>query len=67
MPVCENKNTIVLRNQEVHINREVLSIGQIKLETKNEKSCILIYVAIPEDRIVTQKEAEKKINTRVYC
>jgi hypothetical protein len=32
----------------------------IIIKNKKEKTCILIYVAIPVDRNVMQKEAEKK-------
>ena len=32
----------------------------IIIKNMKEKTCILIYVAIPVDRNVTQKEAEKK-------
>jgi hypothetical protein len=32
-------------------------------KNKKEKTCILIDVAIPADRNVMQKEAEKKLNT----
>jgi hypothetical protein len=38
----------------------------IIITNKKEKTCILIDVAIPADRNVTQKEAENKLNTRVY-
>jgi hypothetical protein len=30
------------------------------------KTCTIIDVAIPADRNVVQKEAEKKLNTRIY-
>jgi hypothetical protein len=32
---------------------------------KREKTCIVIDVAKPADRNVTQKEAEKKLSTRI--
>ena len=35
------------------------------IKHEKEKTCILIDVAIPADRNVTQKEAEKKLNTTV--
>jgi hypothetical protein len=38
----------------------------IIMQIKQVKTCTLIDVAIPTDRNVVQKEAEKKINTRVY-
>ena len=37
----------------------------IIVKNQREKRCIPIDVAIPADRNVTQKEAEKKLNTRV--
>jgi hypothetical protein len=38
----------------------------IIIENKKYETCILIDVAIPAYRNVTQKKAENKINTRVY-
>ena len=38
----------------------------IIIKNKKEKTCTLIDVTIPADRNVVQKEAEKKLNTRVY-
>jgi len=46
---------------EITMNRP-----DIIIKTKKEKTCILINVAIPTDRIVMQMEIEKKLNTRVY-
>jgi hypothetical protein len=34
---------------------------------KKEKTCILIDVAIPVDRICNAKEAEKKLNYKSLC
>jgi hypothetical protein len=53
----DNNNT----DREVTANRP-----DIIIKTKKEKTCILINVAIPAERNVVQKEAEKKLNTRVY-
>jgi hypothetical protein len=36
------------------------------IKIKKEKTYTLRGAAIPADRNVTQKEAEKKLNTRVY-
>jgi len=33
----------------------------------NEKACILIDVAMPKDRNVVQKEAEKKLKRHSLC
>ena len=54
--------TTVLRNQAVHIDREVTANrSDIIIKNKKEKTCTLIDVAIPADRSVVQKEAEKKL------
>jgi len=51
-----------LWNQAVHTDREVTANRpDIIIKNKNEKTCTLIDVAIPADRIVVQKEAEKKL------
>jgi len=39
----------------------------IIIKNKKEKTCILIDVAIPSDRNVVQKEAEKKLKYRSLC
>ena len=39
----------------------------IRIKNKKEKTCILINVAIPEDRNVMKKGAEKKLNIKVYA
>jgi len=40
--------------------------ADIIIENKKEETYTLIGVAIPADRNVVQREAEKKLNTRVY-
>jgi len=61
-PVCEKGDVTVLWNQTVHTDREVTANRpDIKIENKKEKTCTLIDVAIPADRNVVQKEAEKKL------
>jgi hypothetical protein len=54
-------------NQDVNTDTEV-NAKRIDLIIKNrkEKTCTLIDVAIPANRNVIQKEAEKKLNTTVY-
>jgi hypothetical protein len=37
------------------------------IKNKKEKTCILVDVAIPADRNVTQKEAEKKLKYKSLC
>jgi hypothetical protein len=57
----------VLWNQEVHRDREVTANSEdVIIENKKEKTCILIDAAVPVDRNVTQTEAEKKTNTKIY-
>ena len=66
-PVYEKGDVTVLWNQAVHTDREVTANRpDIIIINKKEKTCTLIDVAIPADRNVVQKEAEKKLNTRVY-
>jgi hypothetical protein len=66
-PVCEREDVTVLWNQGVHTVREVTANKQdIIIKNKKDKRCILIDVAIPADRNVTQKETENKLNTTVY-
>jgi hypothetical protein len=55
----------VLWNQAVHTNREVTANRpHIIIKNKDEKTCILIDVAILADRNVVQKEAEKKLKKK---
>jgi hypothetical protein len=55
------KMLTVLWNQGVHTDREVMANRpDTTIKNKNEKTCILIDVAISAARNVTQKEAEKK-------
>jgi hypothetical protein len=52
----------VLWNQAVHTDREVTANRpDIIIKNNEEKTCTLIDVAIPADRNVVQKEAEKKL------
>ena len=55
-------------NQEVHTDREVTANRtDIIIKNKKEKTCTLIDVAIPADRNVVQKEAEKKLKYKSLC
>jgi hypothetical protein len=52
----------MLWNQAVHTGREVTANRlAIIIKNKEEKTCTLIVVAIPADRNVLRKEAEKKL------
>ena len=61
-PVFEERDATVLWNQAVHTEKEVTANRpDIIIKNKKEKTCTLIDVAIPADRNVVQKEAEKKL------
>jgi hypothetical protein len=53
----------VLWNQGVHTDTEVTKNNNLK----QEKTCILIDVAIPVDRNAMQQEAEKKLKYKSLC
>jgi hypothetical protein len=54
----ENKNNSIII---------IMIIIIIIIKNKKEKTCTLIDVAIPADRNVMQKEAEKKLKYRSLC
>ena len=57
----------MLRNQRIETDREVTANRpDIRIKHQKGKTYILIDVAIPAGRNVVQKEAEKKLNARVY-
>jgi hypothetical protein len=61
-PVYEQEDVNVLWNQAVHTDREVMgNRSDMIFKNKQDKTCILIGVAIPADRNTMQKEAEKKL------
>jgi hypothetical protein len=61
-PVYEEGDVTVLLNQAVHTDREVTANRpDIIIKNKKEKTCTMIDVAIPANRNVVQKEAEKKL------
>ena len=67
-PVCEVGDVTVLWNQAVHTDREVTANRpDIIIKNNKEKTCTLIDVAIPADRNVVQKEAEKKLKYKSLC
>ena len=67
-PVYELEVVTVLWNQAVHTDREVTASRQdIIINNKKEKTPILIDVAMPTDRNVVQKEAEKKLKYQSLC
>ena len=67
-PVCEEGDVTVLWNKAVHTNREVTANRpDIIIKNKKEETCILIDVAIPADKNIVQKEAEKKLKYKSLC
>ena len=67
-PVCEEGDVTVLWNQAVHTDREVTANRpDIIIKNRKEKTSTLIDVAIPADRNVVQKEAEKKLKYKILC
>jgi len=65
--VYEEGDVTVLWNQAVHTDREVTANRpDIIIKNKKEKSCTLIDVAIPVDRNIVQKEAEKKLKYKSF-
>ena len=67
-PVCEEGDVTVLWNQVVHTQREVTANRpDIVIKNKKEKTCTLIDAAMPADRNVVQKEAEKKLKYNSLC
>jgi hypothetical protein len=57
-----NNNNNNKWNEAVHTDREVTANRpDVMVKNKEEKSCTPIYVAIPADRNVVQKEAKKKL------
>jgi len=67
-PVYEEEDVTVLWKQAVHKDREVTeNRPNIIIKNKKEKTCTLIDVAIPADRNIVQKEAEKKLKYKSLC
>jgi hypothetical protein len=61
-PVHEKGYVTVMWNQAAHIDREfTANMTDIIIKNKKQTTCTLIDVAIPADRNVVQKEAEKKL------
>jgi hypothetical protein len=66
--VYEEGDVTVLWNQAVHTDREVTANRpDIIIKNKKQKKCTLIDVAIPADRNVVQKEAEKRLKHKILC
>ena len=64
----EKGDVTVLWNQAVHTDREVTeNRPDVIIENKKEKTWTLIDVAIPVDKNVVQKEAEKWLKYKSLC
>jgi len=68
-PVYEEGDVTVVWNQAVHTDREVTTNrSDIIIKNKKEKKThILIDVAIPADRNIVSKKAEKKLKYKILC
>ena len=67
-PVYEEGDVTVLWNQAIHADTEVTeNRPDIIIKNKKEKTCTVIGVAIPADRNVVQKEAEKRLKYKRLC
>jgi len=61
-PLYEQEDVTLLWNQAVHTDREVMANRpDMIIKNKQDKTYILIGVAVPADRNVVQKEVEKKL------
>jgi hypothetical protein len=66
--VYEEEDVTVLWNQAVHTDRDVTANRpDIIIKNKKEKKCTLTDLAIPADRNVVQREAEKKLKYNSLC
>jgi hypothetical protein len=67
-PVYEEGDVRVLWNQAVHTDTEVTANREdIIINNKKQKTCTLIDVAIPANRNVVRKGAEKKLKYKSLC
>jgi len=67
-PVYEEGDVTVLWNQAVHTDKEgTANRPDMIIKNKKEKTCTLIDVAIPADRNIVQKKAEKKLKYKNLC
>ena len=67
-PMCEKRDVTVLWNRAVRTDRDVTANRpDIIIKNKKEKTCTLIDVAIPADRNVVQKAAEKTLKYKSLC
>jgi hypothetical protein len=65
--VTEHEDITVLWNQGVQTDREVLTNRPDILVKNKDRTCVLIVVAIPSNKNVIQKKAEKKLKYKNLC
>jgi len=66
-PVYEQEDVRVFWNQAGHTDRELTANRpHTIMRNKKEKTCILIDVAIPTERNVVKKEAEKELKYKSF-
>jgi hypothetical protein len=64
---CEHEDITVLWNERMQTDRVVLSYRtDITIKNNKRRICVFLDVAIPSDRKVTQKGAEKKLKYRNF-
>ena len=56
-----------MESSNTHTQRSYSKKTDIIIINNKEKTCTLIHVAIPADRNVVQKEAEKKLKYKSLC
>jgi hypothetical protein len=56
-----------VKSSSTHRQRVTANSPNIIIKNEKEKTCTLINVAIPADRKVVQKEAEKKLKYKRLC
>jgi len=67
-PVYVQEAVTVSWNQAVHTDRKVTAKRpDILIKNRKEKTCILIYVAIPADRNAVLEKGEKKLKYKNLC
>jgi len=67
-PLYEQEDVTVMGHQTAYTDRDITANrADIIIENKKYITCILIDVAIPMDRNVMQKEADKKLKYKSMC
>ena len=63
-----NKKMLQCCGIKLYTQREkIQKMSGIIIKNKKEEKCILIDVAVPAERNIVQKEAEKKIKCKSLC